>query len=257
VSGLRYVYGIVPESAATVVDHAGLRGIDDSPVRTIRAATLAAAYSEVDEDEYGEARLNEHVRDLEWLTPRAESHQTVNARLLDLAGTVLPLAFGTLYLDDERVRAMIEEDGSARVERLGALAGRGEWVVTVVRDADISERGDGELVALERQIAASPPGRGYLLGKRRAEVARDAAKRSDAEAAEATLARLTTVGERTFREPVVQAGPDVVVVRVSLLAARSDASRVASAIAALGDELGTGYRVRATGPWPAYRFGAL
>jgi len=64
--------------------------------------------------------------------------------------------------------------------------------------------------------------------------------------------------ERTYREPVASGGPDVVVLRISLLAPRERSSAVDRAIASLGGELATtGYRVRASGPWPAYRFGSL
>ena len=46
--------------------------------------------------------------------------------------------------------------------------------------------------------------------------------------------------------------------RISLLAPRDDADRVDTRIERLTGELSDeGYRVRASGPWPAYRFGAL
>src|SRR5207247_8805193 len=89
---------------------------------------------DVDEAVYGEAPLNEHVRDLDWLAARAAQHQVVNGRLLELLGTVLPLSFGAIYRDDDRVRAMLREDTADRGALLASLAGRAEWVVTVSRD---------------------------------------------------------------------------------------------------------------------------
>src|SRR6186997_1094831 len=116
-STLRYVYGIVPATAAAVVDPADIAGIDDARVRAIVDGALSAAYSEVDETEYGEAVLNERVRDLDWLAPRAAAHQSVNAKLLELTGVVLPLSFGALYRDDARVKEMLREDAPARRAR--------------------------------------------------------------------------------------------------------------------------------------------
>jgi hypothetical protein len=258
-TALRYVYGIVPAAAASAVDGAGLRGIDDGQVRTIVSEPFAAAYSEVDAGEYGDEGLNDRVRDLDWLTPRAASHQAVNARLLEIAGVVLPLSFGALYRDDDRVREMLREDVPARRERLRALSGRAEWVVTVLRGSG-REAGDddGALQELDREIASSAPGRGYLLTKRRAAVARDANERADADAADRALSHLVRASERTYRESVVQGGDDVVVLRVSVLAPRSSAGSIDGAIAQVTKELEPlGYHVRATGPWPAYRFGAL
>src|SRR5512132_2387558 len=135
-SRLRYVYGIARASDAARVASAGLTGIDEKPVGCVVEGALLAATSDVDEAEYGEVALNEHVRDLDWLAARAAQHQAVNGRLLELLGTVLPLSFGAIYRDDERVRRMLREDAEARSEQLASLAGHAEWVVTVSRDAD-------------------------------------------------------------------------------------------------------------------------
>lgn len=257
-STLRYVYGIVPATAAAAVEPAEIAGIDGVHVRAIVDGALAAAYSEVDDAEYGEAALNERVRDLDWLAPRAAAHQSVNARLLELAGVVLPLSFGALYRDDAGVKDMLREDAPARRARLDALAGRAEWVVTVLREAASAPGAADELRALDDEIASSAPGKGYLLEKRRTTVANEAAVRADADAAERALGALIRVAERSYREPVAKGGGDVVVLRVSLLAPRAKAGVLDGAIAAVTRDLDPlGYRVRATGPWPAYRFGTL
>ena len=257
-TALRYVYGIVPATAAPAIGPAEVTGIDGGRVRGLTDGPFAAAFSEVDEAEYGESSLNERVRDLDWLAPRAAAHQSVNARLLELAGVVLPLSFGALYHDDQRVKEMLREDVPARRARLDALAGRAEWVVTVLRDAGTLAGAAPELRALDDEIASSAPGKGYLLEKRRTTVASEAAGRADADAAERALGALIRVAERSYREPVAKGGGDVVVLRVSLLAPRAKTGVLDGAIAAVTRDLDPlGYRVRSTGPWPAYRFGSL
>jgi hypothetical protein len=258
VSALRYVYGIVPSPAASPVNATEIAGIDGARVRALADGPFAAACSEVDEAEYGESSLNERIRDLDWLAPRAAAHQSVNARLLEIAGVVLPLSFGALYRDDARVKEMLREDAAARRVRLEALAGRAEWVVTVLRDASSAVGAAAELRALDDEIASSAPGKGYLLEKRRTSVATEAASRADADAAELALGALIRVAERSYREPVAKGGGDVVVLRVSLLAPRARTGVIDGAIAAVTRDLDPlGYRVRSTGPWPAYRFGSL
>ena len=257
-SVLRYVYRIVPAAVAAAIEAAAIPGIDGSRVRAMVEGPFAAAYSEVDDADYGESSLNERVRDLDWLTPRASAHQSVNARLLELAGVVLPLSFGALYRDDTRVKDMLRQDAPARRARLEALAGRAEWVVTVLRDPGSATGAADELRALDDEIASSAPGKGYLLEKRRTTVANEAAARADLDAAERALGALVRVAERSYREPVAKGGRDVVVLRVSLLAPRAKTGVLDGAIAAVTRELDPlGYRVRATGPWPAYRFGSL
>lgn len=256
-SPLRYVYGIARASDAARVTAAELVGIDETPVGCVVEDELLAAVSQVGESEYGETILNERVRDLEWLAVRAAQHQAVNGRLLELLGTVLPLSFGAIYRDDERVRQMLREDADSRIAQLASLAGRAEWVVTISRDTE-TPPDDAAVRALDAQIEASPPGRAFLLDKQRGATLSRSLERRDAEAADATLAGLAEVAERTYREPVATGGTDTVALRASILVSRDREAALVKAIGELERGLGErGYRVRASGPWPAYRFGGM
>ena len=256
-SPLRYVYGIARGSDAARVVTAGLTGIEESSVGCVVEGKLLAAVSDVEETEYDEAALNEHVRDLDWLAARAAQHQAVNGRLLELLGTVLPLSFGAIYRDDARVRQMLHEDAEERGTQLESLAGRAEWVVTISRGTD-TPVDDAELRALDAQIAASPPGRAFLLDKQRGTTLSRSTERRDNEAAAAALEGLEGVAERTYREPVVAGGTDAVALRASILVARDREAALLKAISELESRLRErGYRVRASGPWPAYRFGSV
>jgi len=256
-SGLRYVYGIARGSDAARVASASLTGIDEKPVGCIVEGALLAAASDVDEAEYGETALNEHVRDLDWLAARAAQHQAVNGRLLELLGTVLPLSFGAIYRDDERVRQMLRADAEERSAQLSSLAGHAEWVVTVSRDAN-APADDDDVRALDAQIAASPPGRAFLLDKQRGATLSRSIERRDSDAASTALSALEQVAVRTYQESVVAGGSDAVALRASILVARERESALSKAIGELEGQLGArGYHVRASGPWPAYRFGAM
>ena len=256
-SPLRYVYGIARAGDATRVATAGLVGIDESPVGCVVEGTLLAAASDVDEADFDEAALNAHLRDLDWLAARAAQHQAVNGRLLELLGTVLPLSFGTIYRDDERVRQMLSEDAERRRVQLESLDGHAEWVVTVSRDAD-ARPDDAEVRALDNKIAASPPGRAFLLDKQRGTTLARSIERRDSDAASDALELLERVAVRTYQEPVVTGGTDAVALRASILVAREREPALAKAIGDLEGRLGErGYSVRASGPWPAYRFGSV
>ena len=256
-SRLRYVYGIARAGDAARVASAGLSGIDDKPVGCVVEGNLLAATSDVDEAEWSETALNEHLRDLDWLAARAAQHQAVNGRLLELLGTVLPLSFGAIYRDDDRVRQMLSEDATDRIARLTSLTGHAEWVVTVSRDAD-APADDADVRALDEKIAASPPGRAFLLDKQRGTTLSRSVERRDGEAAAAALAALEGVAARTYQEPVVTGGTEAVALRASILVARDREAALLKAIGELERRLGdSGYRVRASGPWPAYRFGSV
>src|SRR5687767_13716984 len=80
----------------------------------------------------------------------------------------------------------------------------------------------------------------------------------DHDRAAAALAGLEGVAERTYREPVMAGGTDAVALRASILVARDREAALLKAIGELESQLGErGYRVRASGPWPAYRFGSV
>ena len=254
---LRYVYGILSAADAAAVRDASLRGIEGAPVRVIAAGALAAALSDLDGAAYGSDTLNARIADLEWLSTRAEAHQAVNARLLDLAGSVIPLSFGALYLDDDRVRAMLNEDQTDRAARIEELRGRGEWLVTVVRETEVPLEDDA-LTALDAEITTSAPGRAFLLEKRRTSVAARSVERADGEIAAVCLERLEPVAERVYREPVARGAGDAVVLRISVLVGRDRGGALASAVSESEALVAPrGYRLRVSGPWPAYRFGAL
>ena len=256
-SRLRYVYGIARASDAARVAGAGLTGIDEKPVGCVVEGELLAATSDVDEADYGEAALNEHVRDLDWLAARAAQHQAVNGRLLELLGTVLPLSFGAIYRDDERVRQMLSKDADERTAQLASLAGHAEWVVTVSRDTN-APPDDADVRALDAQIAASPPGRAFLLDKQRGATLSRSIEKRDNDAASTALSALERVASRTYQESVVAGGSDAVALRASILVERKRESALTKAIGELEAELGAlGYHVRASGPWPAYRFGTM
>jgi len=257
VSALRYVYGIAPAGGALAIDSAQLEGIEGGRVRSITEGELLAALSDVDSDVYDSAPLNEHIRDLDWLTPRAAAHQAVNGRLLELLGTVLPLSFGAIYRDDDRVRQMLGDDATERASRLRDLEGRAEWVLTLTRDA-AAPADEDEIRTLDAQIATSAPGRAFLLEKRRSSTIARTLERHDAEAADEAMAAMDEVAEKSYREAVASAGTDVVVLRASILVPRAREKAVAGAIERAESVLAErGYRLRASGPWPAYRFGGM
>ena len=115
-----------------------------------------------------------------------------------------------------------------------------------------------EVRALDEKIAASPPGRAFLLDKQRGTTLSRSVERRDSDAASDALAALEEVAVRTYQEPVVSGGTDAVALRASILVAREREPALAKAIGELESRLGQrGYRVRASGPWPAYRFGSV
>ena len=256
-AGLRYLYAVADAPAAPRIAEARLSGIEGGIVEPIVEGRVLAATSAVPVSDYEEAPLNEHLQDMDWLAPRAATHQDVNAKLLELTGGIVPLSFGAIYRDREGIRAMLRARAPEFVDRLDELRGRAEWIVSIERGLATTQESDA-LRGLGAKIAKAPPGRAFLLTKRREEVAREERRAWDAEVAEDAAAALAAVADRVYREELIDDSALSAVARFSVLVERSRDPELARAIERLSAaDTPRGYHVRLSGPWPAYRFGGL
>jgi gas vesicle protein GvpL/GvpF len=254
---LVYLYAIL----AAPAPNAELRGIDERPVRWLNEHDLVAAVSDVPPAEFEEAPLNDHVRDLAWLEPRAVAHQAVNARVHELSPAMLPLAFGAVFRADAGVRDLLRTQALTLRARLDQVAGRSEWVVTLHRDEaaalaslDISPR----LRELHAEVQTASPGRAHLLRRRLVEERKRELGRVDAEVGERLASVLAELADAVYPEPLSAEAIERPLWRASLLVARSAESALLRGLDGLRAELEPrGYRVLLTGPWPPYRFGGL
>ncbi len=254
---LVYIYAVLVEPWA-----AELTGINGQPVRWIIDSGLAAAVSDVPAEEFGEEPLNERVRNMVWLEPRAVEHQNVNFRLHELVDAIIPLSFGTVFRDDERVRQMLRDRSGALSERLEAVRGSGEWVVSLelLREPgpEVVAQASPAIQALRAEIESSSPGRAHLLRRRMAELERDEARRLRGQAAEETLASMREVARDVYREPLPADTVVQPLLRLSVLVRRQDEAQFVDAVERLRARWPEPtYRLLLTGPWAPYRFGGI
>lgn len=125
----RYLYAIsrgVDDEALT-----GIRGLEGAPVQRVSHRGLDAVVSDVALDTFGEEGLRQHLEDLRWLEDVARGHDDV-VRAVAAHGPTAPLRLATICLDDDGVRARLDEWGDDLAEVLDRISGRGEWSVKVV-----------------------------------------------------------------------------------------------------------------------------
>lgn len=261
-SDLVYLYAILPAEgpALAALRRGELRGLADAPVTAVVEGGLAAAVSAVPAEEFEAEALNRLVRDLDWLGPRAERHQEVTARLMELTEALLPLAFGTVFRGTAPVAQLLREQGAELTARLAALRGRAEWVLTVRRESEAALAAldaSPALQALRRDLAGASPGRAYLLSRRLEAARREELAAQDAHAAEAATAALLPLAERAEPEAVADEGRQGLLLRLTALVERVAEPRWLAAAADLERAWRPqGYEVRVSGPWPPYRFSA-
>ncbi len=256
---LVYAYAIARAGGAAP---AGLRGLDDAAVGAIREGELEAFVSDVPEAEYGEGPLNEHLADMDWVTPRAVRHQEVNASLAVARDPLVPLAFGAVFRDDAGVQRMLRDRAADIGPRFDLLRGKAEWIAVVRRDmsAAVAAVGTGSaaLRALKAEVAAAPPGRGYLIAKRLDETQRQELRATDANATAAAVESFERAGTRLFREPLVEDAGGGMLARFSVLAGRDGGPALEAIAGTFGKTWKPrGYTMELSGPWPAYRFSTV
>lgn len=250
---LVYLYAVVPPAGGAWLASAGLRGIAGGPVRAVGEAGVVGAVSDVPEAEFGQEALDRNVADADWLAPHAAAHQDVNAALLDELGAVLPLAFGTIFRSDDRVREVLRARGAELAAGLAAVAGRVEWVVTLDRDRRAAA---AYLTSIRTAPSAEEAGQGraYLL-RRKAEVESTEELRAlDREARAAFRVAALAAADEVSEEPIIEGGPAA---RFTVLVRREREAvlrRAADEFAGQWRE--RGYEPRLAGPWPAYRYSA-
>ena len=244
---LVYVYAILGEAPPTLPS-----GIDGRTVRAVNDGDLYAAVGDVPEAEFSEEALNAGLADMHWLGPRAVAHQEVNQQLHEASSAIVPLAFGTVFHDDGRVKTMLREQYAELRARLARVKDRAEWVVAVHRTGTPGPT--AAIDALEAEIAAASPGRAHLLKRRYAELERDETRRQETDAVQHVLDSLRAAADDVFVEPLPADAVERPLLRVSVLVPRADEDRFVDVVAGLRT---TWYDVLLTGPWPPYRFGGL
>jgi hypothetical protein len=257
-SQLVYLYAVI----AAPPPEAAIQGIDGGAVRWITEGGLTGAVSDVPTREFDEGPLNEAIKDLNWLGPRAIAHQEVNHRLHEHTEAIVPLAFGSVFRDDDRVRALLREQADAFNERLAAVRGRSEWVVTLHRthapEPAALDVASPALRDLRAELAIAAPGRAHLLKRRLAALERDELRRLDGDAVADVMQHLHRHSDDVYREVIPTDAIERPLIRASVLVPRASEAEFVQLIEGVQERWRRrGYQLQLTGPWPPYRFAGL
>jgi hypothetical protein len=263
-SGLLYLHCIVePESAAYPLLHArALPGMDpDAPLFPIEAGGLVAAVSLVPADTFEEAPLNTLLTDLPRLAPFAIRHEEVIQALLPHAAALIPMSFGTVYREEERVRALLIAEQQAFRAMLERVRGRQEWGVKVFADATrlhmaAAQHSDAAGRLLTEANAATP-GRAYLLRKQHEKLVEAESRELLREVCTMVLDQLTALSVDVAQDSTLppQEENRRLVLKAALLVDNDRAQALQEAAAALARcHAPLGVEVEVRGPWAAYSF---
>lgn len=258
-----YVYCIAESAAAAQLPATSLPAAieDESKLEWVVSNDLAALSSTVPRASYSEDSLAEHLSDASWTAVRAMRHETVMEYVARRA-SVVPLRFGTIYLERAGVERMLEEKRRELAQIIDRLRGREEWGVNVYCDqttlmSSITAVSPVLRDLVERAAQASP-GQSYLMQKKietlkvdevRAALTRiidEIEQELSQQSEDAKRLRVLKVEATEYGE--LKAKFAFLIKRVDFETFRDAAERLAQTHQA------TGVRLELTGPWPAYNF---
>jgi hypothetical protein len=252
---LLYTYALAKNTEALHRSAVGLRGIANSPITLVHGADprLIAAVGPVPAQDFEHDALARHFEDLDWLEQTARAHHAVVAALAAVT-TVLPLRLATVYLDEQRLRSVLDDRRQAFTERLAYLEDSTEWGVKLYLEADTAAAPPDE----PPPSAASSPGRAYLQRRRAARDQRDDARMAVQEAAEHIMgAALSCAVEQARHRPqqgrLASSTSGENLVNDAYLVPNDRADAFRTAVLRAADRF-RGIRVDITGPWAPYSF---
>jgi len=127
----------------------------------------------VSESEFSEENLKKNLSDISWVETNAREHIKVISRIMENS-TVIPFKFGTIYNSEEGLRKFIRDYSSSLSKNLKSIEGKEEWSVKIYCNyktlIENTEELSEDVVAIEKQIGESSPGKAYILQRKKDEV---------------------------------------------------------------------------------------
>ncbi len=258
-----YIYCIAESAAAAQLPADTLPAAieEDAKLEWIAVNKLAALVSEVPKEVYSEESLAEHLTDATWTAIRAMRHETVVEYVAKRA-SVIPLRFGTIYLERSRIEQMLTEKGREFEEIIEQLRGREEWGVNVYCDRAVLLSSITSVSPVLRDLVEraqqAPPGQSYLMQKKietlKVDEARAAVNRI-VDQVEEKLKAQTDEARRLRILKVETTEHGELKAKFAFLVKRSGFEEFRDAAEQLAREhQPAGVRLELTGPWPVYNF---
>jgi hypothetical protein len=250
-----YLYGFAPAQAR--LPDQGLLGVGASEVELDPGEGFNAVISRPADDEFAGAALERNCGNVEWMAEQGLLHEQVVAWFVDHA-SIVPSRLLTLFSSLDALRDRTGTAASQIRESLDRFEGVREWDLKVSYDAERLETHLAEvsedIQGLDREIEEAGPGRGFLLQKKRRDLARTECRAAAGRLARELLASLETRA-RDVARAALPAADTPVVLNAALLLPRDQEDVALASVREQASRLEhLGVSVHYTGPWAPYRF---
>ena len=258
-----YIYCIAESAAATQLPAGSLPTAieEDAKLEWVTVNKLAALVSQVPGDTYSEDSLAAHLTDATWTAIRAMRHETV-VEFVARRASVIPLRFGTIYLERSGIEQMLTEKAREFEEVIEHLRGREEWGVNVYCDRAVLLSGITSVSPVLREMVEraqqAPPGQSYLMQKKIETLKVDEARAAVNRIVDQIEEKLKTQTDESRRLRILKVETTEhgeLKAKFAFLVQRAGFEEFRDAAEQLAREhQAAGIRLELTGPWPVYNF---
>jgi gas vesicle protein GvpL/GvpF len=236
---------------------------ENTHLEVIAEDDLAAIVSRVPLSVFGEEFLDAHLSDAPWVTVRAMRHEQVVEHFARNT-SVVPLRFGTIYLDETGIKQMLADKEAQLRVILDRVKGHEEWGVNVYCDRTVLLENITNISPRLREMTATAksalPGQSYLLQKKIEALRADEVKLEIERTAKRIEERLSSLSDGVSRLRVLNVETTEhgeLRSKFAFLVAKTNFEDFRDAAEEIAREIeSAGIRIELTGPWPAYNFAA-
>jgi len=257
-----YIYGIIranEDGKEPIVPL--LKGLAGNPVRTIGGDGLAALVSMLATPAAG-TPFEESLKNPEQAKSLILDHHRVLQSLIDKR-TVLPVRFGALFTDNDKVSDTLREHCHGILEAFERVEGAREWGLKIYCDRSVLRghlcEGAPAMLAAQSELAAAKQGRAFFLQRQIARLGEEEAERAIARCIEASRERLCGAvradASLKLQSADVHGRAGEMVWNGAFLVAKNAEERFFAMIGELLRIHGPhGFHYETTGPWPPFSF---
>jgi Gas vesicle synthesis protein GvpL/GvpF len=263
---LIYLYGLVPtrEAQQSLPSFKGFEG--ENNLYAIQIHHITAIVCNLDPQTYSEEVIKDKIsNDMEWLQEKAlHHHETLTALYQNF--TIIPLKFCTIYKSVDNLKESILLNKNKIEDSLALLKGNEEWNVKIYcDDSSLKKQVEENTPAIEakkKEISELPRGRQYFEKKKVDKLIEEGLENEKNRICEVAHEKLKEYSlhaavKKNWSKDVTGLQENMSWNSVFFLPesrVESFLEKIKNLEANLG---GMGWRIEATGPWPAYHFSSF
>lgn len=261
-----YLYCLTEAEAGEYIDGLKVKGIDlENTIFSIAYRDLRAVISKVSLDEFGEEGFARRLKDMSWVEAKGMLHVEVVKQVMSRY-PVIPMRFGIVYKNEDRIRAALAENYAVFREVLNRLRGKEEWGLKVFYNPEtlsgFVRKSNKEIARLENGAASSSAGMAYFLKKKVERLLQEEVERLSftyAEECHQSLRKLAADSRLNELMDRQLTGKDSeMVLNAAYLVEKENVEEFFQELARLQPEYQPkGFEFSLSGPWPPYNFAAV